>query len=393
MSKCSISSINDSLTEYEKTEILEYKDIYYIGKKENKLKITNDDYKQNNNIFTRNNKFILSENDHIGFRHNILEIIGKGTYGSVVKTKDYKRHIYRAIKIFNYLENVPMEQVNKIFLYELDVLNILTSRHANYLKKELFTFYSYSDVFRNHNYIVFKLYGYNLYQSRNRLKTMHINNKLIIIKDIFLALYFLSCDTPKIIHGDIKPENILFRTENINNFNIVLCDFGLSIKLESEYIKTNNIIQTRWYRAPELIYNIPFNEKIDIWSAGTVVYELIFNKPLFKCKIDNDLLIYIHYILGCPSHEFIHKHPNIKYFYNDDLKPKYTINFYEDILHPNMGKNILDKHLDYDVNNINHKIRYHLIRLIYKCLEYNSDSRISTKNSIKFLNKYCLEFM
>jgi len=58
-----------------------------------------------------------------------------------------------------------------------------------------------------------------------------------------------------------------------------------------------------------------------------------------------------------------------------------------------MGKNILDKHLDYDVNNINHKIRYHLIRLIYKCLEYNSDSRISTKNSIKFLNKYCLEFM
>ena len=391
MSKCSITSINDNLTEYEKTEILEYEDIYYIGKKENKLNITNNDYKKNNNIFTKNNKFILSENDHIGFRHNILEVIGKGTYGSVIKTKDYKRHIYRAIKIFNYLENVSIEHINKIFLYELDVLNILTSRHSNYLKKELFTFYSYSDVFRNHNYIVFKLYGYNLHQCRNQIKTMHINNKLTIINDIFLALNFLSWDTPKIIHGDIKPENILFRTENINNFNIVLCDFGLSIKLESEYIIDNKLIQTRWYRSPEIIYNIPFNEKIDIWSVGTVIYELLFNKPLFKCKIDEDLLIYIHYILGCPSHEFINTYPNIKHFYNDDLKPKYIINFYDDILHPNRGKNILDKYLEYDKNNKYYKIIYHLIRLIYKCLDYNSETRISAKNAIKFLNKYCLE--
>ena len=53
-----------------------------------------------------------------------------------------------------------------------------------------------------------------------------------------------------------------------------------------------------------------------------------------------------------------------------------------------MGKNILEQYLDYDVN----KIRYHLIRLIYKCLEYNSDTRISAKNAIKFLKKYCLEY-
>ena len=378
------------LTPFEKEEIKHYKDIYYSGKLENKLNITLEDYNANNNIFSKDNRYIIKKGDHLSYRFNIIEIIGKGTYGTVVKAKDNKRNIFRGIKIFNNIKTISIEKKNDIFNKEIKILNILYEKFTHYLNKELFTLYSYEDIFRNHNYIVFKLYGKNLFQERNKISASNIYNKIIIIKDIFLALDFLTYSYPKIIHGDVKLENILFRNEDPCNFNILLCDFGLSqiIEKEYKYITNNSLIQTRWYRSPEIFFNIPFNEKIDIWSTGCIIYELIEDKPLFKSKTDNDHIIYIHYILGYPTHTYIDKYENINIWYDTKYKLKNINNYYDKDMHPNTGHLILDKYFEFDLNNKTAQIKYHLIRLVYKCLEYNSQERISAKSAIKFINSY-----
>ena len=63
-----------------------------------------------------------------------------------------------------------------------------------------------------------------------------------------------------------------------------IIDFGSIIDKKKLSYK-NFYISTRYYRAPEIIYNLMFNEKIDIWSIGCIIAELVRNKPLLTAKV------------------------------------------------------------------------------------------------------------
>ena len=389
-----LNYIKNYLTEFEKTEILNYKYIYYVGDLNVKFNthITYNDYLKNNNLFRSNNRFIIRINDHISYRYKIVNSLGKGAYGNVVKVKDYKYNKYRAIKIFNNLNYYSKEQNDKLFLKELEILELLYKRFDKKKDTELFTLFYNENEFRNFNYITFKLYGDNLYQQRKKISQSSINDKLIIIKDVLNAIIFLKSQSPKIIHADIKPENILFKCTN--SFNIVLGDFGLSIILKKDYNNYNSLIQTRWYRSPEIIYKIPFNEKIDMWSFGCIIYELISGRPLFKSYSDKDQLVYIHYIIGIPTREFISSHENIKLFYNYKYKPINMRNEKDVLLIPGYGCNLLDRYFEFSESSEDDEypeiknegqINFNLTKLIYKCFDYNEKTRISAEEALDIL--------
>ena len=79
-----------------------------------------------------------------------------------------------------------------------------------------------------------------------------------------------------IIHGDLKPDNILYKTENTGKVSFILCDFGNSFEI-GEKNKSNT--QTLAYRAPETLKGSA-NEKIDIWGIGCILYECLTGNPL-----------------------------------------------------------------------------------------------------------------
>ncbi|KAK7309070.1 hypothetical protein RJT34_05511 [Clitoria ternatea] len=79
------------------------------------------------------------------------------------------------------------------------------------------------------------------------------------------------CDTP-IIHCDIKPQNILID----DHFNAKISDFGLAKLLLSEQSRTNTMIRgTRGYVAPEWFKNVPVTIKVDVYSFGVMLLEII----------------------------------------------------------------------------------------------------------------------
>lgn len=73
----------------------------------------------------------------------------------------------------------------------------------------------------------------------------------------------------EIIHCDMKPENILLKHYNKSVVKVI--DFGSSCYLNE---RMYTYIQSRYYRAPEIILGIPYDYQIDMWSFGCILCEL-----------------------------------------------------------------------------------------------------------------------
>jgi len=98
--------------------------------------------------------------------------------------------------------------------------------------------------------------------------------------DIATGMNYLHLSTPPIIHRDLKSLNILL-DEYHNHCKIT--DFGMSkIRYEEEQVNTVGSIGTPIWMAPELMRGEKYNEKIDVYSFGIMLYEMIANELPFK---------------------------------------------------------------------------------------------------------------
>ena len=97
-----------------------------------------------------------------------------------------------------------------------------------------------------------------------------------------------------LIHCDLKPENILLKSPDKSGIKVI--DFGSSC-FANERIYT--YIQSRFYRAPEIILGIPYTTAIDMWSLGCMFAGMIFRKePFFHGHDNYDQLVKIVKVLG-----------------------------------------------------------------------------------------------
>lgn len=83
-----------------------------------------------------------------------------------------------------------------------------------------------------------------------------------------------------VLHRDIKPENVFMDGDN----SVKLGDFGLSKILSNEAAMAHTYVGTPYYMSPELICDMPYTSKSDIWSLGCVIYELCSLSPPFNAK-------------------------------------------------------------------------------------------------------------
>jgi serine/threonine-protein kinase PRP4 len=123
-------------------------------------------------------------------------------------------------------------------------------------------------------------------------------------RQLLLSLALL--DKLKIIHADIKPHNIL-SSESYRT--IKLADFGSALRTSDETDLTPTpYLQSRFYRAPEVILGCKITSAIDMWSVACVLYELFTGHPLFPGSDNNDMLYKMQSTVGRISQKLVKKH-------------------------------------------------------------------------------------
>ena len=210
---------------------------------------------------------ILEDNDEEIYI--VQKLIDSGKFGRVYKSLNYDNIC--AIKIIN----------KNNFVKDIDLDNLLQEctihsklNHKNILKF-ITMFHSLNNVF-----IVLEFCEVSL---SNIYKNIDIIQSKIILKNITEGLLYLYNNL--IIHRDIKLENIL-----ICNNTCKICDFGLSVKLESINEKRTDLVGTPYYISPQIAEKIPYTIATDIWSLGVLFYKLIFKHTPFKSKSYNILI-------------------------------------------------------------------------------------------------------
>uniref|UniRef100_A0A8C3QRX7 Homeodomain interacting protein kinase 4 n=1 Tax=Cyanoderma ruficeps TaxID=181631 RepID=A0A8C3QRX7_9PASS len=224
--------------------------------------------------------------------YDIMAMVGKGTFGQVIQGQCRSTGDMVAIKI---LKNC--DHNGQIVKNELRLLQVL--REGDTKDSHIVHFleaFSHSVW----TYLVFELLQQNLFdfQKQNNFSPLPVRHIRTITAQVLVALVKLK--ELSIIHADLKPENIMLVDHARYPFRIKLVDFGSAILLPEVCHVQEPYIQTRFYRAPEILLGLPFCEKVDIWSLGCVMAELHLGWPLYPGNDEYDQVCYICSTLGLP---------------------------------------------------------------------------------------------
>lgn len=217
------------------------------------------------------------------------QFIAKGNFGYITRILTSERKTY-ALKQVDSRVRVAMQEINIMLL--LKHINLVRIR---YYYKERFD--------KNHTrvFIIMEFLPESLVE---HIISRHEEKRSFQHEEIALILYQIlrgleHMHRRHIAHRDIKPHNILI---DVGDRIVKICDFGSAKNLKDSKSPNSTYVCSRWYRAPELLQqNADYTTKVDIWSCGCVLGELMILRPLF-CGADTvDQWACIKDILGSPS--------------------------------------------------------------------------------------------
>eukprot|EP01113_Clastostelium_recurvatum_P010860 TRINITY_DN1545_c0_g1_i2.p1 TRINITY_DN1545_c0_g1~~TRINITY_DN1545_c0_g1_i2.p1 ORF type:complete len:359 (+),score=78.29 TRINITY_DN1545_c0_g1_i2:74-1150(+) len=194
----------------------------------------------------------------------LLEKLGEGSYGSVWKA------MHRSTSLIVAIKKVPIDNDLEDIMKEIDFMKSCRSPyvvryHGSYFKD-------------NELWIVMEFCGAGSVCDLMKItnKTLTEDQIAVIGRDVLNGLAYLH--SLRKIHRDIKAGNILLN----NKCESKLADFGVSGQLSDTMAKRQTVIGTPFWMAPEVIQEVGYDSKADIWSFGITCIEMAESKPPYS---------------------------------------------------------------------------------------------------------------
>ncbi|KAI9102235.1 hypothetical protein K1719_023745 [Acacia pycnantha] len=230
-------------------------------------------HRKNRTGFEESKDLPIVLNTVIGGRYYVTEYLGSAAFSKVVQAHDLQTGIDVCLKIIKNDKDFFDQSLDEIKLLKLVNKNDPADKH--HILRLYDYFYHQEHLFIVTELLRANLYEFQKYNQESGGEAYFTSNRLqFITRQCLEALQYLH--SLGIIHCDLKPENILIKS--YKRCEIKVIDLG------SSCFQSDNLclyVQSRSYRAPEVMIGLQYDEKIDIWSLGCILAELCSGEVLF----------------------------------------------------------------------------------------------------------------
>ena len=356
--KIALERYGQDLTDYEKQEIADFQLIYYLSKGD--LKTISDPNLPNMGFDDDRGDLLIAPNTHIAYRFQVQTTLGKGSFGQVVRCIDHKRKEEIALKILR--NKRRFHQQGAIEVKVLETLRDADEEDAMGIVRLRMSF-----RFRRHICMVFELLSWNLYDLLRSNAYMGLSELLVrrITAQLLVSLAFIK--KHQVIHCDLKPENVLLRVNNRSSIKLI--DFGSACFLEN---RLYTYIQSRFYRAPEIILGAAYSFPIDMWSLGCLVAEMLSGRPLFHGEDEQEQLQSIMEVMGLPPEAVLKDCSRRLLFFTEGNEPRLKVNSRGRVKQPGT------KRLEELVNE-----ETAVVEFVRRCLDWDPRTRLTPEDGLR----------
>jgi serine/threonine-protein kinase len=211
-------------------------------------------------------------------RYKILEELGRGAMGVVYRAEDPSLDRVVALKTISLVDAEGRKEYEKRFMLEAKAAGKLT--HPN-----IVTIYDYGEE-EDLAYMAMELLEGSDLRSRMRREQIPPMEAVEIALQVADGLGF--AHEHGVVHRDIKPGNIML----LERGAVKIMDFGIArMRFADHKTSTGMVLGTPRYMSPEQISGLPVDQRSDIFSLGTVLYEMLTQTSLFAGQ-DVDQIAY-----------------------------------------------------------------------------------------------------
>ena len=210
--------------------------------------------------------------------YNLKREIGHGSFGRVYLGEDSKTKELYAIKRVDKRQLQQSQYLEKAFWKEVEIMRKIQSPYSVKLYNVLPSLHYYN--------MVEELCDGDLYtelmKRPNGFSTEEVRRIMIQLNDAFAQM-----QKHKIVHRDLKVQNVFIKYTTGPEFDVKLGDYGFSKELSDDITATK--LGTPITMAPEILMNRAYTSKADLWSIGVIIYHLLFKDLPFKGR--NEVMI------------------------------------------------------------------------------------------------------